>query len=455
MSLFNKTPYNRSIRFKKKISLIYLLIVIIGALLLFSPLTTLVNNDVSLFNSFFISASAFSDTGLSPVNTVDYFNNFGQLIIIILVMIGGIGVMSIKIFLLMVIGKKISISDRMMIFNEQSQTNISGMVKLVKQAIIILIFFQLLFTCIITLHMIFFYNYDFLKALWFAFFHSTSAINNAGFDLTGNSFINFKEDYLFQTYIIILIIIGGLGFPILIDIKKFLICKKNKIKFKFSLFSKVSLYTYLLITLLSFILISIVDYKILYQEHSIIEGFYYSLFHVVSARSAGFITMDLANLSSASHLIIAILMFIGAAPASTGGGIRTTTFAIIFLYLKTHIINKNDVELFKRRLSLSSIYAAFITFTLAIFLIFSTSFFVISFDNDVDVIKAFFEVCSAFGTTGLSLDYTSQMSYISKFIIACVMIIGQIGISNTLILFLKNKNNANDIRFPEENIPIG
>ncbi|MDR3214832.1 MAG: TrkH family potassium uptake protein [Bacilli bacterium] len=442
-------------KFRKKISYFYLIIVLIGSFLLFSPLTSKNGEIISFIDAFFISASAFSDTGLSPIITVDTINNFGQLIILILVQVGGMGVMTFKIILLLIVGKKINTTDRMLIFTEQNLTNHTGLVRLIKEVFIIIFACELLFSLIIGLHMMFFYHYDCLKALWFGFFHAISAINNAGFDLTGNSFINFSNDYLFQGYIMILIIIGGLGFPILLDIKKFIIAKINKDHFKFSLFSRISIYTYFVITIIAFILICLVDYQNLFINNNYLKGIFYSLFHVISARNAGFVTTDLSQFSQASQLIIAILMFIGAAPASTGGGIRTTTFALIFLFLKTNLFNKNDIEAYNRRIPKQTVYAAFITFSYAIFLVTLATFVVVVFDPQSRLIEAFFEVCSAFGTTGLTLDFTQDLNTVSKLVIALVMVIGQIGIANSLLLFTKDRDYTNNIRLPEENITIG
>jgi Trk-type K+ transport system membrane component len=303
--------------------------------------------------------------------------------------------------------------------------------------------------------MMIFYHYEFINALWFGLFHSVSAINNAGFDLTGNSFMMFNHDYLFQSYIMFLIIIGGLGFPVLLDIKNYFISKKKNELFRFSIFSKISVSTYFIITIISFILICIVDFNNLFKNKDVIEGIFYSLFHVISARNAGFATMDLTHFSQATQMILALLMFIGAAPASTGGGIRTTTFALVFLYLKNNLSDKVDVEAFNRRIPKKTIHAALITFSYAIFLVTIAAFTLVALDPHSRLIQAFFEVCSAFGTTGLTLDFTQELTPISKLVVAIVMVIGQVGIANTLLLFTRHKNDSNDVRVPEENIQIG
>lgn len=453
MRFISKTN-NKNIRFRKKITLTYFLIIIMGALILYSPLTTIANNSVSMIDAFFISASSLSDTGLMPIVTIDYFNSFGHFIILILTQLGGLGFMTIKIFLLLIIGRKISTSDRMMFYTQQHYTSTGGLVKQVKDVFTIIIILQTIFTIIIAIHLMLFYNYDFFNALWFGFFHSTSSINNGGVDLTGNSFINFNKDYLFQTYIMFLVIIGGLGFPVILDIKNYILNFKEKKRFKFSLFSKISLITYAIVTIIGFISMLISE-RAFVENSSGLDSFFTIMFHVISSRSAGFYTVDITNFTSSTHFILSLLMFIGPAPASTGGGIRTTTFAIIFLFLRAYISNKKDTEVFNRRITKEAIFSSLLTFTLAVFIIGISTLFLVIFDSDTSIIKAFFEVCSGFGTTGFTLNYTPDLAFLSKILMAFVMVVGQIGIVNVLIIFTKNKEDTNLIRYPEETIIVG
>lgn len=451
----SKRIENRGLHFRKRIAYGYLLMVAIGTFFLFSSLSNKDGHTVSLIDAFFVAASAFSDTGLTPVNTAETFNFLGQIIILILMQVGGIGIMSIKVILFMFIGKKISIEDRLLVQTEQGQTTVAGMVKFIKEAIAILFIVQMLFTVVMSAHMMIFYDYNFLDSIWFGYFHTTAALTNSGFDITGNSFISFATDYTFQIYIMLLIVIGGLGFPVLIDLKRYFKSKKTKTKFRFSLFSKVSVTTYLVCTVLGFVLICLSDYNFIFNEVGGIKGIFYVLFQVISARNAGFSTFDLAQFSQGSQLVLSVLMFIGAAPASTGGGIRTTTLAVIMIYLYNSMSNKKDIEVFNRRLPLATVVSAFTSMVIAVFIVVFASYLLVSLDNDTTLVQAIFEVCSGFGTTGLTLGLTPHLGFVSKLVVTIVMIIGQVGIINTLVVFGTNKEKSNFVRLPEEDITIG
>ncbi|WP_423362831.1 TrkH family potassium uptake protein [Mycoplasma sp. P36-A1] len=453
---------NKGLGFKKRISLLYLAIIALGTLILYLPIST-GQQDISFIDALFVSASAFSDTGLSPVPTATTFNMLGQITILILVYLGGIGIMSVKSIIFVIIGRKITSSDRKMISTEQGQGNKSGMVKMIKLSVQTILFFQLLFTLIMGLHMIIFYDYSILDGLWFGLFHSITSINNAGFDLTGNSMVMFQEDYLFQIYIMILIVIGGLGFPILVDINNYVQIKiynmnkenKKKKRFRFTVFSKLSFATYVIITIVGFILLLVFDYDFFVMDNPGLKGIFLNLFQVISARNAGFATFDLTDIGSASQLVLAALMFIGAAPASTGGGIRTTTFALIFLYILNFANNRDYVEVFSRRIKTESIYSAFVTMTIASLLCCVSAIVIVGSNQNYLLTPVIFEIASAFGTTGLTLNFTPELNLVSKLCITMCMIIGQMGITNAVILFARQTSGVDLVKSPEEDVLVG
>ncbi|MDR1782158.1 MAG: TrkH family potassium uptake protein [Bacilli bacterium] len=446
---------NKNISYRRRIARWYITTILLGAILLYLPLTHNNGGLISVIDSFFISTSAFSITGLTTVNISETFNWFGHLIIVILIQIGAVGLMSIKALILVLVNRKITTTDRMMIHTEHKQTSTAGMVRLVKDAVLIMLSVQLIFTFILSIHMMITYQYNFFEALWFSYFHMTAALTNAGFDLTGNSLYSFSNDYLLQIYFMIVIIIGGLGFPVLIDLKRFFISKKNKERFRFSLFSKISLVTYFVVLLVGLLFIIISDYNYLFNDVGGIKGFFIALFQVVSSRSSGLATIDIHNFNSASQFMITILMFIGAAPASTGGGIRTTTLAIIVLYLIHFASNKKDVEAFNRRIPNATIFNSFVSVLVAMTMVNFASLLILLLNKDLSFLDIIFEVCSAFGTTGFSLGITSSLDSVGKIIIALLMIIGQMGITNTLLIISKNKEDDDLIKYPEENIAIG
>ena len=446
---------NRNLSYRRRIARWYITTILIGTILLFLPITHKNGSFIQFIDAFFISTSAFSITGLTTLNISETFNGLGHVIILILIQIGAVGLMSLKALIFVLVNRKITTTDRLMIHTEHKQTNISGMVKLVIYAVLIMFSVQVLFTIITTFHMMINYDYGFLQALWFSYFHMTAALTNAGFDLTGNSLFSFDEDYLLQVYFMIVIIIGGLGFPVLIDIKRFVLAKKNKERFRFSLFSKISLVTYFAVLFvgLGFILMS--DYDYLFNDVGGVKGFFVALFQVVSSRSSGLATVDMHNFNDASQFMITILMFIGAAPASTGGGIRTTTFAVVILYLINFASNRKSVEVFHRRIPDKTIFYSFVNVVVAMALVSLASLVILILNQNLDFLDITFEVNSAFGTTGLSLGITSSLDVIGKIIIAFIMIIGQMGIANTLLIVSKNKEDDDLIKYPEENIAIG
>lgn len=452
---------NRGLLVRKRIAIYYLAIILAGALVLFLPIST-GNKDIDFIDALFVSASAFSDTGLAPFPTGTTFNNIGQVTILVLVMAGGMGIMSFKATFFVLLGRKITSTDRKMISTEQGQGDRAGMVKLIILAMQVILLFQGIFAIIICAHMMIVYDYDFLRALWFGVFHATTAINNAGFDLTGNSLVDFNKDYLLQIYMMILIVIGGLGFPVLVDMQKYYKTKrhnrkhpKHKKHFRISGFSKLSIATYAICTVVGFFLMIITDYNFFVVEHPGLEGIFYNLFQVVSARSAGFASFDLTQMNNGSQLVLALLMFIGAAPASTGGGVRTTTFALVFLFILNLARNKNSIEIFHRGVPRENVLGAFITFTIATFLCGVSALVIMASNNTYALTDTVFEIASAFGTTGLTLNFTPNLNLMSKIMITVCMIIGQLGISNAIILFSRKDSGKKLIKAPEEEIMIG
>lgn len=461
MILFSKLKYFiisliQGSTISKKIAKYYFGIIVVGAILLLLPITHKDGQGLNLIDAFFTAASAFSDTGLTVVSTIDTFNFLGQAVILLLIQVGGIGIMSIKVLLFVLIGKRLNFGDRLLIHKEQGQTHVGGMIKFLKNSLFILLAFEFIFVIVLTVHMIVNYQYQFDQAIWFGFFHTISAINNAGFDIMGNtSFSMFSNDYLFQSYIMILIIIGGVGFPVLNDIVMYFQAKRKKERFRFSLFTKLSVTTYFSVAIVGFIVILLIESNNLFSIYSVDKSIMSILFHVISSRNAGFATMDLNIFSEASQMVIAILMFVGAAPASTGGGIRTTTFAIIILFLISFSRNKEDVEVFSRRIPRKTILNSFITLTFAIMVIFTTSLIVIVGNENIPVNAGVFEAFSAFGTTGLSLGITTSLDSFGRLFIAILMIIGQLGISGTLLMFASKKHIDKTLQYPEEDITIG
>ncbi len=458
MNLKNLINFIKSDSMPKIFFKYYLIIIFVGGFLLWLPISLNNGVNIKIIDALFAATSAVSVTGLATVNTLDTFSTFGHIIIMLLIICGGMGLMVLKAMVYLVLRLKINRKDRQLIMNEQQQISASGMARLVKQIVIIIFTTTFIGFILISIRLYTHYDYSLDKSLWYGLFHSVSSINNAGFDLFGDSFISFKDDFYIQTVFIFLIIFGGIGFPVIIELIDYL--KKrfiNKEKYIYiSLFTKLTVTTYFLILLFGFTFIFLVEFNsgLDYDNNTFFEKVYLALFQSVTTRNAGFATTDLANFSNPTILIMTLMMFIGAAPSSTGGGIRTTTFAVILIYAYNRALNRKDVVTYKRKLPRNTIINAFVTFTLGIIILFGATVTILVIEP-VSTTSALFEVASAFGTTGLSTGITANLSFISKIILIVVMFTGQIGITTMLSVWHNDSKKDTGYSYAEENVLIG
>lgn len=439
----------------KKIVRYYFLAVFVGGFILFLPISLRPGITLLPIDALFTAMTSFSDTGLTVVNTKETFSFFGKLVILALLQLGGIGIIAIKILILMALGKRIGVTERLMFQSEQGQSGSAGVVKLIKSVISIIMVSQFVAIILLTIRMVVHYNYTLTSAIWFAYFHAVSAINNAGIDNTGDSLVPFVDDYFIQYVIIALIIIGGIGFPVLYDLKKGIQKRLKKESYRYSIITKFTLVSYFGLLILGFILVMFVERNNILVDHGLIGGAQRILFHVVSTRNAGFATMDLNYFTSSTKMIFIFLMWVGAGPASTGGGIRITTFALAILYVFSFAIGREDVEVFKRRIKKSTIERTMIIIFMSIALVFTGTFILMDQFGASKMMDVLFEVSSAFGTTGLSLGVTPDLNTTNKIIIILIMFVGQASISATLLIWADRKQNKKGIKYPEQDISIG
>ena len=446
----------------------YLLTIIIGSLLLMFTFTK--NHEASFIDSLFVAASAFSDTGLSTVVLSETFNFWGQLIILILIQVGGIGIMTIKIMVLMFLGRKIHLKERLFGANERGSGKLGGSVDLIKISMIVIFSTDLIAALALILHFNFKPEYASLfdsKAdmVWTSIFHSVSSVNNAGFDVLpgGTSLAVFKQDYFVQIVTILCLFIGGIGFPVFYDLKCYIVAKRKKEKFRMSLFTKFSVKAYIIVGVIGIILVFISELLapknigLLYNEnYTLAERIFYVIFNTSSTRNAGYATIDLNEFQTSTQLIFSILMWIGACPSSTGGGIRCTTFMVVMLLIKSVATGKDDVETKDRSIPAKTVFRALSVFITGVILIvvFTLLLLVINMKT-WNLMEVLFEVSSAFGTTGLTLGITPNLNVASKLVLIVVMFIGQVGISSFLLIWSDKKVIANTRSLPEEDITIG
>lgn len=416
----------------------FLMVILIGSALLMLPFAIKDGVKLNYIDALYTSTSAVCVTGLIAVDAGDTFTGFGQAVIATLIQIGGLGVTTIGAGVIILLGKKINLKGRTLIREGSNYTSLKGTVKLIRDIFITTIIFETIGA--ILSFIVFAQDYPISQAIAISIFHSIAAFNNSGFDILGNyqNLIPYQTDILLNLVTCFLIIFGGLGFLVIREV----LSKRFKWR-KFSMHTKVVLVVTLFLLTSGTILIKVSE-----QNISWLGAFFFS----VSARTAGFSTYSLATFRSASLLIIIILMFIGASPGSTGGGIKTTTLFVLFQGIKSAATNKQE-KAFKYSVPKDAFKKAAVITLLALFLVITSTYLIMMLDPNVAFIDALFEMTSAFGTVGLSTGITPNLSIGSKIISILMMYIGRLGPLTiaTLWYFSRGEN----IKYPDGNIAIG
>lgn len=431
----------------------YFLAVVISTILLALPVAHKDGVDVPLIDVLFTAVSAMSVTGLSTISIVDTFSTTGIILLALILQLGGVGVMAIGTFIWLLLGKKIGLKERRLIMTDQNQTTFEGMVRLIKQILLVILTIEFIgFIILGTYFLQYFPTAG--EAYLNGFFGSISATTNGGFDITGKSLIRFQDDYFVQFINMLLIIFGAIGYPVLVEVKQYLFSKTgNHQRFRFSLFTKVTTITFFALIVIGTIFIALFDFRHFFADKSWHEILFFSLFQSVTTRSGGLATMDVSQLTEQNHLFMSFLMFIGASPSSAGGGIRTTTFALVIIFLITFARGGNSIRLFRREVHEEDLLKAVTVTLMAIIFVYS-SLLVLSIMEPFSLSALLFEVTSAFGTVGLSLGITSELTALSKIILMILMFIGRVGIITFLLMFKKNKKSGK-YHYPKERIIIG
>ena len=418
----------------------YGIIILTGTMLLMLPITVVDIEPFSFFDALFMSASAVCVSGVSIFSLGDNFSVFGQIIIIILVQIGALGIMTITTILAVVMGKRIQLRDRLLIQESLQRWSVAGVVRLVISIVKMTVAFEFIGGVILTI--IFCQDYSVGTAIYFGFWHSVSAFCNAGFDILGGS--NFA-DYIFHPFfnliLLIEVVCGGLGFAVLLDIYQ-----KRKWQ-KLSINSKLVLVTTGFLILIGSVLIFILEYgnKNTLGDLGLFDKVMVSTFMASMARTSGFSMLDIGSLTEPSLLLIMFLMFIG--------GIKTTTIAVIFAAIWSLIRGREDVVIFERTVPPIVIFRAMSIFFVSAIVVFLMSMF-LCLTEDIALSKILFESVSMFATVGLPTGTINEMDASSRIVIIFVMLMGRIGIiSFAMALVIRKKKNK--IRYPEDKFIIG
>lgn len=428
------------------------------AMILFSlPVFREPGYHVSFLDMLFMAISTISVTGLTTFNINSVFNDAGVVMLEVLFHIGGLGIMMITTFFFILSKRRITLKQRQLIMTDMNQPRLSGIVNLIKITFTMILVVEVLFGTIFAFYFYLMgYYHKLSQAFFYGFYQSISAVTNSGFDVTGDSIIPFSHDAFFILTIMLLIFIGGIGFPVLMDFHGWLLHKRSKAKitFRFSLFSKIALLAFVILFVGGTIIIWLLEKDHSFIDMSFFDQWLNSAFYSMTTRNAGLQIHDLNNFQNTTLIIFSLLMFIGASPSSVGGGIRTTTIAIIGLYLYSFLKNENDINIFGRKIAPEDVRKSVVVFMLSAGMcLFSILF--LTATEDHSLISIIVEVTSAFGTTGLSLGITPDLSNTGKIMIAILMFIGRVGMLYTLMLFVPKETRDLGYEFPEEKIIIG
>lgn len=434
----------------------FAMVIFIGAVLLSLPISTQSGESIGFLNALFTSTSAVCVTGLIMVDTATYWNGFGQLVIITLIQIGGLGFMTITTLFALITKKRINLRERLLLQESLNQIDLSGLVKLTRY--VLLMTFTIEGIGAILLSTVFIPQFGLARGLWYSIFHAISAFCNAGFDLMGNvsgpftSLTSYVDNYTITLTISSLIIFGGLGFPVILDV-----IRNRKIS-KLNLHSRVVIFTTALLVVGGMLFILSLESNNPKTLGPLDMGgkLLASLFQSVTTRTAGFNTVDLALLHQSSIFVFIILMFIGASPASTGGGIKTTTLATLLITVKSFILGKEDIEVYERRLSTSTVRKSLGIFFIGIVVVVFGTLIISVTSPNFTLVEAGFEVVSAFATVGSSIGGSPTLSTLGKMFIILFMFMGRVG-SLTIFMALSSRGIKKNppIRYPEGKIIVG
>lgn len=431
----------------------YFVLILIASCLLYLPFAQKPGIKLAFSEAFFTAGSAISVTGLTVVSIADTFSVFGVIILVIIIQLGGVGIMTLGTFVWMMMGRKIFLSQRMLIMVDQNRGSFAGLVNLMKNILGIAILIEMIGAMILGSYYMYYFD-TWYQAFYQGAFASLTAFTNAGFDITGQSLIPFANDYFVQVVTILLVIAGAIGFPVLVELREYFSGKHSK--YRFSLFTKITVTTYMFLLVFGAISIWLLERGKYYVGMEWHQQLFFSLFNSVTARSAGLATMNIGDYSLATLLLLSGLMTIGASPSSVGGGIRTTTLAVMFLTIRSFALGKKDVKVFGRELHQDDVQKAFIVLSVFILILFSSIVLIsaIEHSSEFALMAIIFEVSSAFGTCGLSMGITSELSTGSQFILVLLMFIGRIGLV-ALLFSMKRKDTKSHYNYPKERIIIG
>ena len=415
------------------IILSFLALIMVGTLLLSLPFAHVSGGGFTYFEALFTATSAVTVTGLTVCDVHSTFSIYGEVIVLLLIQLGGLGILTLSSVIILLITKKISFYTKRLVSEGLNHEAKIDLYSHIKKVVFVVLLIEAIGAALL-------------------FFHSVSAFCNAGISLFRYSLEGYTTHWYMNIIISLLVIFGGLGFTAIIELYEYLIGKRRKI----SVNSKFSTLITLLLLGVGTFLFFILEYRYTGEltDGSVQQRLLVSFFHSASLRTAGFSTVSLAGISGTTALLCMLLMFIGASPNSTGSGIKTTTFGILYLGVRTSLLNKRYIEYSKRRISWQLFNKASTLVFIASSYIMIMAILMMYFDRDKEPIKVLFELMSAFSTCGLSMVLTSWLSTPSQVILLITMFLGRVG-PLTIVLAFSRERNVGKYKYPKENILIG
>ncbi len=445
---------NKSIEKKSTTRLIasgFALIILMGALLLTLPVSNR-SGQGNFLNSLFTATSATCVTGLVVADTYQNWTTFGQVVILCLIQVGGLGFLTLGAFISVLLKKRIGLHQREQLHESVNTLEIAGVVRLVKKIVVGTLVIE--FSGAVLLAFRFIPRFGMARGIYFSVFHAISAFCNGGVDLMGvneeySSLVAFEGDVVVNLVIVTLILVGGIGFIVWDDVIR------NKWHFrKYLLHSKIVLATTLILTIVGTILFLFTENQASFAGMSPLEKLLGALFSSVTPRTAGFNTVDTAALSNAGKIITIVMMFIGGSPGSTAGGVKTTSIVVLLFYAGAMVLNREDINLFGRRLTEDVVKKAnavvIINFSLAII----AAVIIMILQPLLNFEDVIFEVLSAIGTVGMTTGVTRSMCAVSRIVLIVLMYCGRLGSLSFALIFAQKKTSAS-VRQPQEKIIVG
>ncbi|MFK4782274.1 TrkH family potassium uptake protein [Lactococcus petauri] len=427
------------------IFLSFLFVVILGGSILSLPISSKAGEYTSFVDSLFTAISATCVTGLAVLDTSTYWSFFGQVIILILIQVGGLGFMTLVASIFLLLNQKVSMKSRTALQKTYSVSHLGFKKSLVLGILFISLIAE--FIGSVLLSFIFIPEYGWLKGVWFSVFHSVSAYCNAGFDLFGNSLISYDHSPYIMLVISLLIVCGSLGFIVIMDLIGY------KKRHKLSLHSKLALIVTGILILFGMLLFFITRFS--FYKSDFLVYFVQSLFFAITPRTAGFAIQDYSSLSQASLFLTIILMTIGGTSGSTAGGIKTTTIGVFILNIRAVIRREKHTRFGNRTIPQNLVKQSYESIFLYFSLVIISTFLLLVLEPNLKLDQVLFEVVSALSTVGLSMNVTPELSSASKGLIGLLMFIGRVGIF-TIIYSLNTKNREEALyKYPEENVIVG